>query len=297
MLQSLLGALTPVFLLILLGIVLSRKTDWLSNPSLGTMVSSIGVPALLLNSVLTMNMDVLAMGKLIGVTVLILALMALVTWGFLRLLGHSPRYYLPPLVNPNTGNLGIPVCYALFGNEGLAAAVVISSVVQISHFTLGVGCMSGGFAPRQILRNGPVLALIAGAILMTFNLQLPAPLMKTVQMLGGITLPIMLMMLGHSLAQLTMTDRSMLSRALLFSVWRPVAGVLVALSVVWWLPLTPVEKQTILVQHAMPMAVISYMLTVRYMGPAAEVAMMILLSMPVSLLVSALVWWLGAPAS
>lgn len=294
MLQSLLGALTPVFLLIVLGIVLSRKTDWLANPSLGTMVSSIGVPALLLNSVLTMNMDALGMGKLIGATVLILALMALLTWGFLRLLGHSPRYYLPPLVNPNTGNLGIPVCYALFGNEGLAAAVVISSVVQISHFTLGVGCMSGGFSPRQILRNGPVLALIAGAMLMSLDIELPAPIMKTVQMLGGITLPIMLLLLGNSLAQLRLDDRSALGRVMLFSAWRPLAGVLVALPVVWLLPLSAVEKQTMLVQHAMPMAVISYMLTVRYKGPSAEVAMMILLSMPVSLLVSAAIWWLGA---
>jgi malate permease and related proteins len=36
------------------------------------------------------------------------------------------------------------------------------------------------------------------------------------------------------------------------------------------------------------------MLTVRYKGPADEVAMMILLSMPMSFLVAAAVWWLGA---
>jgi malate permease and related proteins len=92
MLQALIGALTPVFLLITLGIILSKKTHWLDNPSLGTLVSSIGVPALLLNSVLSMNMDVLGMGKLVGTTVLILALVALLSWGFLRLLGHSPRF-------------------------------------------------------------------------------------------------------------------------------------------------------------------------------------------------------------
>jgi malate permease and related proteins len=294
MLQSLIGALTPVFLLITLGIILSKKTHWLDNPSLGTMVSSIGVPALLLNSVLSMNMDVLGMGKLVGTTVLILALVALLSWGFLRLLGHSPRFYLPPLVNPNTGNLGIPVCYALFGNEGLAAAVVISSVVQVSHFTLGVGCMSGSFAPRQILKNGPVIALVVGAIFLALHLQMPAPIMKTVHMLGGITLPIMLMLLGHSLAQLTITDKATLSRTLLFSAWRPLAGVLVAFVVTRFMPLTHTEMLTMLVQQAMPMAVISYMLTVRYKGPADEVAMMILLSMPMSFIVAAAVWWLGA---
>lgn len=293
MLPSLIAALTPVFLLIGLGIVLSKKTDWLNNPSLGTMVSSIGVPALLLNSVLSMNMDVLGMGKLVGTTALILALTALLTWGFLRLLGHSPRYYLPPLVNPNTGNLGIPVCYALFGDAGLAAAVVISSVVQISHFTLGVGCMLGSFTPRQIMKNGPIIALIVGAVALGFDLSLPAPVLKTVQMLGGITLPIMLMLLGHSLAQLHFSDRNKVGRALLFSVWRPLAGLLVAFVVTRFVPLSDTETLTLLVQSAMPMAVISYMLTVRYKGPADEVAMMILMSMPFSFAVAALVWWLG----
>jgi predicted permease len=273
--------------------LLSRKTDYLDSPTLGALVSHIGVPALLLTSVLSMKMDVLGMAKLVGTTVLILAIVAVVTWIFLRLIGQSPRFYLPPLTNPNTGNLGIPVCYALFGDEGLAAAVVISSVVQISHFTLGVGCMSGGVSPRQLIKNGPILALIIGAVVLSLGLSLPDPVMKTLSMLGGITLPIMLMLLGRSVAQLSWSDRSAFGRTLLFSAWRPFIGVAVALLVTRIVPLSETETLTMLVQQAMPMAVISYMLTARYKGPADEVAMMILLSMPFSLLVVSGIWWLA----
>ncbi|WP_221793695.1 AEC family transporter [Oceanobacter mangrovi] len=294
MLHALTQALTPVFLLMAVGIFLSRKTDYLNNPQLGTLVSNVGIPALLLHSVLSMDMDVVAMASLIGSTIVILALVALINWLLLKALGISPQFYLPPLTNPNTGNLGLPVCFAFFGQEGLAAGIVISSVVQISHFTFGVACMSGSYSPKALLKSGPIMALLIGALLLSLQLQLPDTVMKTLDMLGSITLPVMLLLLGHSVAQLRISDRAALGRVLMFSAWRPVVGVAVAWLATRWLPLSPVESLTMMVQMAMPMAVISYLLTTRYGGPKEEMAMMILLSMPFSFLVASLVWWFGS---
>ncbi|WP_417527038.1 AEC family transporter [Marinomonas shanghaiensis] len=292
MLSALAGALTPILLLICLGYFLGKKTNYLENPSLGALVSNLGLPALLLHSVLSMQMNIFSMLKLISATAIVLTLIALLSFVFLKLLKLPARFYLPPLVNPNTGNLGIPVAYALFGAEGMAIAVVISSVVQISHFTLGVGFMSGAYHPKQLLKNGPVIALIVGGILLSVKVSLPAPLMNTLNMLSHITLPIMLMLLGQSISGLTIKENNKISRAALLSLFRPLVGALCASIVMMFFPLSPLEGSVLIVLSTMPVAVISYMLATKFKGPVDEIALMILLSLPLSLGVVSLLWWL-----
>ncbi len=284
-------ALTPIILLAGLGILLSRKTQYLDSPQLGALVSNIGIPALLLHSILNMKMELSGMLSLVAVTIVILVLVGLASFVFLKLLGLPVRFYLPPLVNPNTGNLGTPVAYALFGAEGLTVAIVVSSVVQISHFTLGVGFMSGSYHPKQLVKNGPVLALVVGGIFTGMQLSLPEPVMNTLGMLSAITLPIMLMLLGKSLASLNINNKSQIKRVISLSLFRPLIGSGIALLVVPFFNFNNVEAATIVMLHGMSVAVISYMLATRFDGPKDEIALMIMLSLPVSLGVAGGVWW------
>ena len=282
MIQHLTEALVPLLSLILLGAVLGRKTDFFDGKALAGLVTTVGIPALLLHSVLSMDMDIFGMGSLVGVTVAWLVVMAMVTAVLLSLAGLPVRSYLPALVHPNTGNMGIPVCFALFGPQSLGLAVVISSVIQVSHFTLGIGCLSGRLSIRAMLKNGPVLALIAGAFLLATNIRPPGPVMITLDMLGSITVPIMLMQLGSSIANLRLSGARDMLRPLVFSLYRPLGGLALAwvLLLIW--PLSGMEAQVFLIQCAMPVAVMSYVLSVRYQGPSQEIA----LTIPMSLLVS-----------
>lgn len=291
MLFALSSALTPILLLICLGFFLGKKTDYLDNPSLSALVSNLGLPALLLYSVLSMQMHIFSMLKIIGATALILMLVTLITYVVLKIVKLPAQFYLPPLVNPNTGNLGIPVAYALFGSDGMAIAVVISSVVQISHFTLGVGFMSGTYHPKQLLKNGPVIALILGVLLLSLHIHLPAPLMNTLNMLSHITLPIMLMLLGKSISNLSIKESHKISRAALLSLYRPIIGGLCAYLVVYFLPLSHLESSVLITLNIMPVAVISYMLASKFKGPVDEVALMIVISLPLSLCAVGLFWW------
>lgn len=291
MISAFITALTPIILLASLGIFLTKKTAYLDSPQLGSLVSNVGLPALLLSAVLSMDMDLGGMLTIVAVTISCLTLMALVSALFLKACKLELRFYLPPLVNPNTGNLGIPVAYALFGNEGLAVAVVVSSVVQVSHFTLGVGFMSGSYHPKQLLQNGPVVALLLGVVALAFDITLPEPILNTLKMLSAITLPIMLMLLGRSLASLNLTDRSKLYRACSFSIFRPVMGAAIACLIVPWFGFSAVQEATIITLMSMSVAVISYMLATKFDGPKDEIALMIMLSLPTSLAVTGTVWW------
>lgn len=286
MIQQLSEALVPLLALIVLGAILGRKTDYFEGRALSGLVSAVGIPALLLHSVLSMDLSLFEMGNLVSATVAWLVLMALVTAAVLKLLGLPVRSYLPALVHPNTGNMGVPVCFALFGPASLGFAMVISSVIQVSHFTLGIGCLSGRFSLKTMLRNGPVLALIAGAILVALNAELPSPVMKTLDMLGAITVPIMLMQLGSSVANLKLNGARDILRPLGFSLYRPLAGLAVAWLLLLAWPLDGLQAQVFLVQSAMSVAVLSYVLAVRYDGPTREIALMIPFSLVVSLVVA-----------
>ncbi|MGO2355442.1 MAG: AEC family transporter [Marinomonas foliarum] len=291
MLSALASSLTPILLLICLGFFLGKKTDYLESPSLGALVSNLGLPALLLYSVLSMQMQVFSMLKIISATASVLVVAGVISFIFLKILKLPTQFYLAPLVNPNTGNLGIPIAYALFGTEGMAIAVVISSVVQISHFTLGVGFMSGSYSVKQLLKNGPVIALVVGAFLLSFNISLPTPLMNTLNMLSHITLPIMLMLLGKSLSNLSIQEGNKVYRATVLSVFRPFIGGLSAILIVSLFPLTHLESSVLMVLSIMPVAVISYMLAIKFKGPTDEIALMILISLPLSLCFAGAFWW------
>lgn len=296
MLQAFLIPMLPVFLIAALGAVLSRKTDWLNNPSLGLLVTNIGLPALLIHSLLTMRIDLADMGILLAAMTSALALIALVTWGVLRVTGQPVRFYLSVLTNPNTGNLGIPVVYALMGEQALAPAVVISSVVTISHFTLGVSVMSGSFAPRELAKNMPAIALLVGALLIGFRVELPDFAMRTLDMLGGLTLPVMLLLLGRSLGNLRLGYGTRWGRLIPMAIYRPVIGALVAYPIAHLFGLGELDGLTLMVQCAMPTAVISYILATRYQGPVDDIAALIILSLPFSLLTVALLNHLFLPA-
>ncbi|WP_425640913.1 AEC family transporter [Marinomonas gallaica] len=292
MMTAFITALTPVILLASLGFLLAKSTPYLDNPQLSSLVSNIGLPALLLTAVLKMNMDFGGMLLIVAATLSCLAGMAAVSFVFLKTVRLSTQFYLAPLVNPNTGNLGIPIAYALFGTEGLATAVVVSSVVQVSHFTLGVGFMSGDYQPKQLLKNGPVVALLLGLLSLGLGVSLPTPLMSTLEMLSAITLPIMLMLLGKSLANLNFSDSTKLYRSIGLACFRPIVGVLIASLIVPWFGFNSAQEATIIALQGMSVAVISYMLATKFAGPKDEIALMILISLPISLISAATVWWL-----
>jgi predicted permease len=278
------NALIPVLFCATLGFILARKTELLSSPSLAPLVTHIGLPTLILNALLTMDAELLSLSSTLQAILLVLLISALLGAIVLRLSGLAIRGYLPMLVNPNTGNLGIPLVFALLGPEALIHAVVISTVVQVSHFTLGVGLLSGSFSLKSILRNGSVLALIAGVIWRLSDAPRPEAVMSTLSLLSGMTLPIMLLLLGKSLASIDVRQLNRLGRIIGLSFARVAIGLSAALLVCLALPLTPLVQQTLLLQASMPVAVISYLLASHYNGPKDDIAAIILVSLPISLL-------------
>ncbi|UTW12829.1 AEC family transporter [Marinobacterium rhizophilum] len=284
MLIEFFSSLTPVLVCTGLGWILSKRTRLLDSPDLGQLVMVIGLPSLLLNSLLKMDADLGVLSDIILAACAMLVVAGLLAALALRLSGQPMRFLLPVLVNPNTGNLGIPVVFALLGPDALPYAVLTSTVVGLSNFTLGAWLMSGQLNPRALLTNGSIIALLVGVVLLLTDTTVPVPLHRTLEMLAGITVPVMLLLLGRSLGSISIRHLGDLKLVGLMSAGRILIGLAAAFTVIQLLPLPEMLQKSLLIQSCMPVAVLSYMMATQYQGPRDQVAAIIMLSTPLSLL-------------
>ena len=80
---------------------------------------------------------------------------------------------LPPLILPNTGNMGVPICLFAYGTSGLGVASAVASVIILLHFTLGVLLAKKSFSIDILIKNVPIYAILASVIFLYFRWDVP----------------------------------------------------------------------------------------------------------------------------
>jgi predicted permease len=267
--------IAPVFLIAAAGYLWARAKMPFDSGMVSALVLNIGAPCLLLSQLLARPIDVAAMTQIAVACMLVMALTAAAAALLLRVRGLSLRAYLPPLIFPNTGNMGMPLCLFAFGDVGLSLALAYFAVTALLQFSIGVGIASGRFNLRTVLAN-PVLWAMAFAVLLTVaEAKPPVWVMDTLTTLGGFAIPLMLMSLGTSLATLSVKG---LGLAFGFSIFRIAGGFAAALVVVVALKLEGPARGAVLIQSAMPTAVFNYLFAAQYDNKPEDVAGIVLLS-------------------
>lgn len=265
----------PIFACTLIGFLWVRSGQLLDTKTLTLFVWNIGFPALLLSSLdhpgltFTLIIQTFFAG---AIAVVCFACIGVIT---LKALRTEIRPYLPALMLPNTGNLGIPIAHSVFGAEGLVFAVTFSTLIKVAHATIGVWLASGTMSPRLLIWNPMFYALALALLMIGTDAKLPEPLLATAKLLGGAALPLMLIMLGASLAHLHLGK---VARSVILSLVRVGGGLAVGVVIAAALGLTPIAAGTFTIQCAMPVAVLTHMFADKYGGPSDEIAGMILVS-------------------
>lgn len=191
------------------------------------------------------------------------------------------RVYLPPLVFPNTGNMGVPLCLFAFGDDGLALALAFFVAMTLAHFTVGLLITAGVGEYRQVLRSPIVWSAAVAVLLLVTGTGLPAWLDNTMSLLGGLTIPLMLLTLGVSLASIRVQT---MGRALVMSVLRLAGGLLAGILVAWLFSLEGVARGVVILQAAMPAAVFNYMIALHQDRSPRDVAGVVVVSTLLSFL-------------
>ena len=178
-----------------------------------------------------------------------------------RLTKRRAAVYVPPLMFPNCGNLGLPLAHLAFGAEGLALMVVLMVVENTLQFTLGLWILGERMSPKRLATNPMILATVAGLVCMMAGWHAPDMIQPAIKMLGEVSIPLMLVALG---VRLSAGAKGQWRAGLVGGLAAPIAGLAIALPFVWLVQPAPTLTALIIIFGVMPPAVLNYMLAEQY---------------------------------
>jgi len=275
MFGELLAVIAPILICAGLGFVWARQNLDYPTEFVTRVVMNIGAPCLIVSSFSRADIDVGKLAEIAGAALVILLVMLLVGIALIRLMRVQVTTFLPSLLFGNVGNMGLPLCLFAYGETGLALGLTVFLLVFSLQMSLGLMLVAGHGKVTELLKQPVLWATVIALVLVTGDWSLPAWLENTSRLLGGFTIPLMLLTLGVSLADLKVTEWK---HSLLFSVTRVVGGFGIAVMVTGLLGLEGIERGVLILQSSMPVAVFNYLLALRYQRQPGDVAGMVVLS-------------------
>lgn len=278
----------PIFAIVLLGYLYARRygADMASANRLNL---EIFTPALIFSVLAGEGFELERYADLAGAAILVVLGSGVLAWPLARLFAFPSKVFLPPMMFNNSGNTGLPLALFAFGEAALPAAMVLFLVENTLHFTVGNAMLTGHVHPLKLLRLPMLLATLAGLLVAVFDVPIPDPVHRSIDLLGQIAIPLMLFALGVRMTGVNLADwRIGLAGALIC----PVAGLLIAWSALLFLDLPEVQAAQLLVFAALPPAVLNFMLAERYNVEPRKVAAVVLLGNLASLaIIPAVLLW------
>jgi hypothetical protein len=284
-------AVAPVIALIALGLPL-RRAGWISEAGEDTLlllIVRVLMPALIFESVAGRTVTTAGPGDVMlpPLAGLLLTSLSLgIGWYVARALGltvgHGLRTFALTVGLTNYGYLPLPIMDALFGSDSRAPLLMHNAGVEAALWTVGVLVVTGE-SPRAAWRrllNAPLAALILAVTvrLTGLNAHVPPVVWQFIHGLAVCAVPLGLLMSGASFAPHLDDPKQLVNPRVVLTAW------IVRLAVLPWVYLlaaryapVPVDlRQVLVVQAAMPSAVIS-VIVARIYGGQPLVAVQIIL--------------------
>lgn len=280
MIHQLLNVVAPVFISIAIGWGWGKLGRAYDTDLVSSLVMNISAPCLVFSTLSALSISPRTLGGMGIATTIAIALFGVIGSTVLRLAGLPRRGFLSPLMFANIGNMGLPLCLFAFGKPGLALAIVVFAVFCVGQFSLGLWLYSGAASPLYLFRFPVIYAVFVALVFLVTGLRPPEWIGKTTELLGGFTIPLMLLTLGVTLARLEVMN---IRRALLLSILRLGMGFGVGVLVSTIMGLTGIARGVLILQCSMPVAVFNYLLAERYRRNPKETAELVVVSTVLSL--------------
>jgi predicted permease len=298
---SILSVAVPVYLTMAAG-ALARKTGLLrveADVSLMKLSVMMLTPALIIERVVG-NPAVMSLPPVLVAAGLGYGLVAL---------GIALTYFLAPLIGlkkgegrrtfsvacglQNYGFVAIPIVTALFPDKGtLGVLFTFTLGVELACWTAGVGLLTGlNKAPWRLALNAPVITILISLVLNFTGLHAHVPQIahKTFTMLGACAVPLAVLLIGASIADLWGQDAMQWKVAVVSPILRLGIIPIAFLAVACYLPISLELKRVIVVQGAMPSAVFNIMIARLYGGHASTAVQVVMATTLVSCVTTPLV--------
>ena len=258
---KLIDVIFPVFFIIAIGFYLGKKnrkfnTDWITN-----FAGNVGTPAMIFYTITTTGITLSVFIEYFIYALIIIGGFAVIGVIFLFFLKKDIISELPPLILPNTGNMGVPICLFAYGTSGLGVASAIASVIILLHFTIGVLLAKKSFSIKILITNMPIYAIFISIIVLYYEWKIPGYIENTTFLLTYATIFLILMSLGIALSRLKVVswaDASILGGV------RVIIGPIIGFSLIKFFGLTGFAAGVLLIQSSMPSAILTYLVGSMY---------------------------------
>ena len=211
-----LDIMMTLFAIVIVGYI-AGKTGYMGgdfDKRLSSLVINITCPALILSS---------AMGGTLPDRNMILPLLAISTITYVVLTAIAfflPRYLTRKredegplgfaLMFGNVGFIGYPVVASIFGHEAVFYAAVLNVINTFAVFTVGTMLITGknqvegSRFSKKVLYSTPMFAAYLTMLIVALEIRdIPAVISQPLTMIGNITVPAALLIIGSSMSQLT----------------------------------------------------------------------------------------------
>ena len=249
--------LFPVFFVVGIGYYLGKNNKKIDTTFITNFAANIGTPAMVIYAVTSTGINFNIFKDYFWYY--LLAIMCFSIVGLVNLFLIKTRDIvreLPPLIFPNTGNMGLPICMFAYGSPGLGVSASITSLIILMHFTVGVFLADRKFNINVILKNPPFYAIIFSAIVLYYEIKMPVVVINTTEWLMYVTIFLILMSLGIALTRLKVFS---LHKAIISSFTRMFIGPLIGFVLIWYFDLEGFAAGVLLIQCSMPSAVLNYL--------------------------------------
>lgn len=207
-----------LFLVIALGYLLLKIKilDVDFNQRLTTLLLSVTTPALIVSSVLSTTIEkdlseIIFVFIVAIVIFMVLPILGLIIVKIMKVPLHQQGLYIFMTMFSNIGFMGFPVMKSIFGNEAVFLTAIFNMLFNLLVFTVGILFMNYRSAEkisinlRQSFSPGVVSSLVALLIYLT-GFQMPDIISSTITMIGDITTPIAMMLIGSTLATIPLKE-------------------------------------------------------------------------------------------
>ncbi len=255
--------LLPILIITAGGYLLSRLYN-LSHDTLVKVIVDFLMPMLIFHALYTSDIGGRMVLNLAGVTTFVVAVLLLCSYIYTRVAGIRAGHFIPSVLFMNSGFLGIPLMQLWSGLTAMNIVVIYDQIQSIYIFTLGILIITGGLTVTGIrnLFKSPILWAIIGGFLFRFlEIPIPEPLLTTLDFGGKAAPPLAALTVGVSLAVTSWhLDRHLIAALLL----RFVGGFLCGMLGAYIFGLDGLERTVVIVASALPSAVFTSVMPLRF---------------------------------
>jgi hypothetical protein len=259
----------PIFLISGSAYLIGRFFS-LDSRTVGRLVFYLFSPVLVFNLLIRSQLPLEEMLKTAGYAAAVIiscALVALVVGLILRIERSGLIAIILTSMFANNGNFGLPLISFAFGADALAHSSIYFVTSGVLVYSLGVLIASLGHTDIKrallgLLMVPSIYALAAAMLVIRLKLTLPVPLDRSISLVAGAAVPMMLVLLGLELQKAQWT-RNLGGMTLSTSI-RLLAGPLIGLGLASLFGITGAARQGGVMESAMPSAVANTVLATEY---------------------------------